>query len=120
MPADAVHTEKERPVGPVAVISFLCELAMLALLAYAGWRIGNSTATRVVAAVGFPAVAVALWGRWMAPTSPARLRDPARLVAQVAVFCSVAAALIVAGRVWLGVGFAVLASGVFALTRRFD
>jgi hypothetical protein len=120
MPADAVRTEQDRPVGPLAILSFLCELAMVALLAYAGWRIGSSTATRVVAAIGFPAVAVAVWGRWMAPTSPARLRDPARLLAQVAVFGAVGAALIVADRLWLGVGFAVLASGVFALTRRYD
>jgi uncharacterized protein DUF2568 len=120
VPHDAVQTEPDRPVGAVAILSFVCELAMLALLAYAGWRIGDSTATRLISAIVSPAVAVAVWARWMAPASPARLRDPARLVAQVAVFAAVGAALVVADRPWSGVGFAALASAVFALTRRFD
>lgn len=118
MTADAAKAREDGPVGPVAVLSFVLELAMLALLAYAGWRIGTATATRLVAAIGFPVVAVVVWGRWMAPTSRARLADPGRLVAQVALFVASGALLAAADRAWVGVGFAVLASAVFALTRR--
>lgn len=106
-------------VGPLEVVSFLCELSMLVLLALAGAASTDSLLGKVIFAVAMPVVAAAVWAVWMAPTSGRRLPNPARLYVQVALFAVTA---VVAG-VFLGplVGlvFFVVAAGVFGeLCRR--
>ncbi|MET0788160.1 MAG: YrdB family protein [Cellulomonas sp.] len=115
-------TEREQPpvvpaVGVVGVLAFLCELAMITLLAVAGWRLGTSTAASVALAVGLCAVTIGIWARWMAPASAHRLRRGPRLVAQTALFVAVAAVCIAAGLTVWGVAFAVVASAVFGGAR---
>jgi hypothetical protein len=108
-------------VGPADVLAFLCELALLALLAVAGWRLGASTALgtplAVVLALALPGVVVMVWGRWLARTAERRLPQPWRLDVQIALF--VAAGLLIAGvgLVWWGVGLALVGTTAFALTR---
>lgn len=87
---------------------------MIALLAVAGWRIGASTPTRIALAIGLPAVAVAIWARWMAPSSAHRLRRRPRVAAQTALFVAVGVVCVLAGLVGWGIAFAVVASAVFA------
>ena len=82
----------ERPqekVGPLELIAFLCELAMLVLLAMAGVAAMDSLLGRVLAAVALPTAAAGIWAVWMAPTSRRRLANPSRLYAQVALFAVV-------------------------------
>jgi Protein of unknown function (DUF2568) len=50
-------------------LAFLVELAGLAIFAYWGWKTGNSTTTRLLFAIGLPAVAAVLWGLFAAPTA---------------------------------------------------
>src|SRR4051812_50224755 len=50
-----------------ATVAFASELAALAALAFGGWSLPTSTAVRLVAAVGLPLVAAALWGLFAAP-----------------------------------------------------
>ena len=45
------------------------------------------------------AVAATVWGRWVAPRSPARLEDPGRLAVEVVLF-GVAVGGLVAGGAW--------------------
>ena len=104
-------------VGVIGVLAFLCELAMIALLAVAGWRLGSSTWASIGLAVGFCVLAVGIWARWMAPTSAHRLRRGPRVAAQAALFVAVAAVCIFAGLAAWGVAFALMATGVFAAAR---
>ena len=106
-------------VGVLELLSFLCELSMLVLLALAGATVAESVFGQIVGAVALPGVAAAIWSVWMAPTSGRRLPNPRRLYLQVALFAVTA---VVAG-VFLGhlVGlvFFVVTAGVFAaLCRR--
>lgn len=115
---DLQSAERQTVPGFVDVVAFGCELALLGVLAVAGWGLFGPLAARIGLAVALPVAAGGLWGVWMAPTSRRRLADPARLVAQVVLFW-VTAALAAAAGLWvLGLAFAVTATAVFALTRR--
>ena len=104
-------------VGVIGVLAFLCELAMIALLAVAGWRLGTSTWASIGLAVGFCVLAIGIWARWMAPTSAHRLRRGPRVAAQTGLFLTVGAVAVYAGLTAWGVAFALLATGVFAAAR---
>ncbi|PTR41270.1 uncharacterized protein DUF2568 [Rhodococcus sp. OK611] len=112
----------ERPqaqVGPLDLIAFLCELAMLVLLAMTGVAATDSLLGRVLAAVALPAAAAGIWSVWMAPTSRRRLANPSRLYAQVTLFAVVGTTVgLFLG--WLvGAAFFVVSAVVFAeLCRR--
>lgn len=69
--------------------------------------------------VALPAVAIGLWAVWLAPTGAHRLPDPARFIAQAALFAATGALLAVTHKPWWGVAFAVVAIVVFALSCRF-
>ncbi len=106
-------------VGIVSVLAFACELAMIFLLFLAGWRLGHGGLTGALVGLLLVVAASGVWAVWMAPTSARRLADPGRLILQVVLFVAVGAVLIVAGWILAGAAFAVVASAVFALTRRF-
>lgn len=55
------------------VVMFVCELAWLGLLGFAGWRLGGGWWLGAAEAVVFVGIFVALWARWMAPRSRHRL-----------------------------------------------
>ncbi len=114
-------TTHPRPVlGPAAVesLSFLAELAMLALLAVTGARLGAGTlAFDVALAILLPLSAASIWTVWMAPRSSLRLADPGRVFAQVALFAATGLLAGLAGLATLGIAFAVTATVLFALTR---
>jgi hypothetical protein len=91
-------------------LRFLLELCALAALAYGGWRLPGPVWVRIPAAVAFVAVAVVIWGRWVAPKGSHLLPDPIRLIPEWVVFGSATAALIATGHLVLGSGLAVLAA----------
>ena len=120
MRADGAQSpSRPRGVGIVSVLAFVCEVAMLVLLFLAGWHFGGGGVTGVLVGLLLVGAAGGVWAVWMAPTSSRRLPDPGRLILQVALFVSVGAVVVVAGRALLGAAFAVVASGLFALSRRF-
>jgi len=82
-------------IGPLQIVVFLDELALLAVLAVAGARIGGGTFPSAARAVAFPLIAAAVWGRWLAPRGRSRLAHPARLGLKLALM-AVAAALLIA------------------------
>lgn len=60
---------------------------MLAALAVTGWQLGgDSTLLSVLAATALPTLAAGAWGVWVAPKATRRLKDPARLGLEVALF----------------------------------
>ena len=103
-------------VGFADMVAFACELAMFVVVVAAvnslvdGWRHWLVSLAAVVAIA-------AVWARWMAPRSEHRLQDPARYIAQAVLFVGVGALAAVAGLIWVGVGFTVVALGAFALSR---
>jgi hypothetical protein len=82
-------------------LRFLLELSALAAVAYWGWNEGG--AARWVLVVAAPLVVALVWGRWMAPRSNHRVRDPWRLVIEVLVFGSAVVALAAADQPELAV-----------------
>ncbi|MBV6762340.1 MULTISPECIES: YrdB family protein [Rhodococcus] len=105
-------------VGVLDVVAFACEIAMLVLLAVAGWSLANSTVVQVVLAALLPVAAAVIWGVAMAPKSSRRLPNPARLVAQTALFAVTGALVAFAGHPWWGLVFAVVATATFAARSR--
>jgi hypothetical protein len=115
-------TTHPRPVlgsaAAVESLSFLAELAMLALLAVTGARLGAGTlALGLALAILLPLSAASIWSVWMAPRSSRRLADPGRLFAEVALFAATGLLAGFAGLATLGIAFAVTATVLFALTR---
>ena len=118
----AVTTEENRPgpglagAGPaqslLLTVRFLSELALVAVLVWAGVGASLPLAGRIVIAVVAPVLAMVIWGLWMAPRARRRLRDPLRLTAELVLFAVAAAALAVTGPVLAAVVFAVIAMGV--------
>jgi hypothetical protein len=82
------------------VVAFLVEVAVVVLLAVAGFGYGGSRVAAVLLGVGLPLVAVVLWGAFAAPR--ARNGNAAlRLVVKVAVLgAGVVAAFVVLPAVW--------------------
>lgn len=76
---------------------FLAELALLAVLAVAGARLGGSTVVTVLLAVGLPLVVTGIWAALLAPSSTRRLGYPIRLVLKVDVFTAAAVLLGISG-----------------------
>jgi hypothetical protein len=78
-------------------LRFFLELSALAAVAYWGWTEPDG-ALRWVLVVAAPLAVAAVWGRWMAPKSSARVGDPWRLIIELLVFGSAVAALARAGQ----------------------
>jgi hypothetical protein len=106
-----------QPLRIVDALSFLCEIALLVLLAVSGSRLGHVVVGRILWAIALPAVAMVIWGRWMAPTSKRRLEDPWRFIAQGAVFGAAASVAAVAHLTPWGVALGVVGVATFGLTR---
>jgi len=99
-------------------LRFALEICALAALAYGGWHLPGATWLRVLAAVAFPVLAAAVWGRWVAPKASHPIPDPQRLIPEWAVFGSATVALAVTGHLLLAVILAALAAlNRFALWR---
>jgi hypothetical protein len=98
---------------------FLTEIALPVALAVTGWRLGEPLVMQVVLAVLLPLVAVAVWGRLVAPRASGRLTDPARLAVEATLFTVGAVGLLLVGFAWVGVLYGVAAVGVALLVRRY-
>jgi hypothetical protein len=96
-------------------LRFFLELSALAAAAYWGWTEPDG-ALRWVLVFAAPLAVAAVWGRWMAPKSSARVGDPWRLVIELLVFGSAVAALARAGSVVLAAVLATAAAVHLALT----
>ena len=108
-------TERVRLID---VAALACEVAtFVVLLAAVNLLIGGYQAWLVV--FGVAVLVVAAWARWIAPNASRRLADPALFVAEAGLFVAVGALMAVAGRPCVGLVFAALTTGVFAL-RRWD
>lgn len=97
----------------VDVLCFVAELAMLALLAASGWRLGDGGLIGIALAVLYPALVVVLWSIYIARTAEKRLRQPWRLAVQLLLIAGTTAAAIAGDLMVLGIVFAALATVTF-------
>jgi hypothetical protein len=104
--------EQVQRVGPLEVGVFLDELALLAVLAIAGARLGNGIATSLFLAILLPLAAAVLWGAWLAPRARRRLGHPARLVAKLALVAVASALLAGTGLTWAAAAFLVVSAAL--------
>jgi hypothetical protein len=93
-------------------VRFLTELALMAVLVWAGLGASLPLAARIVIAVAAPVLAMTIWGLWIAPRARRRLPDPLRLTIELVLFAVSALALALTGPVVAAVVFAVIAIGV--------
>jgi Protein of unknown function (DUF2568) len=103
--------------GAFLAFRFGMELVTLAVLAWAGASASAGLAVRIILAIGGPVLLMVIWGAVMAPTARRRLRDPARLGAELAIFLASAVALAAAGHVVPAVIYAVIAVAAASLSR---
>jgi hypothetical protein len=73
-------------------LRFAVELASYAALGYWGSCVSQVMAVRVAVAIALPAAATAIWGRFLAPRAPRRLRGLGGLCLELVVFLAAAAA----------------------------
>jgi hypothetical protein len=93
----------------VQAVRFTAELVAVAAVVSWALRV-TPTPIRWPLAVVSAAAVIATWGRWIAPKSPRRLDDPARLAAELALFTLAAVALADAVTPGAGVAFGVVAT----------
>lgn len=96
------------------IVSFLLEIALLAVVGVVAWTQIEAVAPRVAALVGGEILLVAVWGILLAPRSPRRLGLSAGLV-----LSSLLLVLVPAGLFALGQSAAACAAAVVVLANRF-
>ena len=79
-------------------LRFLLELCALAALAYWGFKTGANPVAKIGLAIGAPLLAAIVWATFVAPGALVPLPGLLRLIVELVVFGSAAAALYSAGR----------------------
>ena len=82
---------------PLLALAFLAELGMLAAFVVGGLALPAPAAVRVLVAVAAPVAAATVWGTFLAPRARRPLRDPGRLLLEVALFGAAVVVLVLAG-----------------------
>lgn len=107
---------EEQPTHPKwliysqALLRFLLELAAIGLLAFFGFTVTHNIVWRIVLGIGLPALAIFMWGRFVAPRAKNFLPLPGRLLVEFVIFGGATAVLWWRWNVLVAVAFAVLAS----------
>lgn len=96
----------------VRAVRLAVEIVAVALAAASGLHAASGPTRWLVALAGSAVVSV-IWGRYVAPKSPARLLDPARLAVEIGLFLAVASASasVSAVSTTFAAGFAAVAIG---------
>ena len=99
--------------GGTLTVRFLCELSMLAALAYWGLTVGDGIGAWVLG-VGAPLLAAVVWGALVAPKARWPVPIGSRVVIELVLFGAAVGALAVAGQPVLAVvlGVAALATSL--------
>jgi len=103
--------------GVTLTVRFLCELAMLAALAYWGFRTGNGLRAWLLG-LGAPLLAAAVWGALVAPKARWPVPIQVRVVIELALYSAAVAAVVAAGQPVLAVVLAVAALATSLLNAR--
>jgi Protein of unknown function (DUF2568) len=95
------------PRGVTLTARFICELAMLAALAFWGYVVGEGVWAWVLG-LAAPVVAAIVWGLFVAPRARVPVPAPVRVAIELVLYTAAAAGLAAAGQpvaaVVLGIG----------------
>jgi hypothetical protein len=94
--------------GVTLTVRFLCELALLAALAYWGFHAGDGVGAWLLG-LGAPLLAAGVWGAFVAPRARWPVAIPARVALELVLFAAAAVGLAVAGQPVLAVVLGVVA-----------
>ena len=83
--------------GVTLTARFLCELAMLAALAFWGYVVGDGIWAWLLG-LAAPAVAAVVWGTFVAPRAKVSVPAPVRVAIELVLFAAAAAGLAAAGQ----------------------
>ena len=83
--------------GATLTARFLCELAMLAALAFWGYVVGDGVWAWLLG-LATPAVAAVVWGTFVAPRAKVPVPAPVRVSIELVLFAAAAAGLAAAGQ----------------------
>ena len=83
--------------GATLTARFLCELAMLAALAFWGYVVGDGVWAWLLG-LAAPAVAAVVWGTFVAPRAKLPVPAPVRVAVELVLFAAAAAGLAAAGQ----------------------
>ena len=101
-------------------LRFLLEVAALAALAYAGYLLAPVGLLSWIAAGVLPLAFATVWGAFIAPRAPNRLRDPGKLIVEIVLFGGAATAIYIAGYPGLSLLYGVIVAGNLALMFYFE
>jgi Protein of unknown function (DUF2568) len=83
--------------GVTLAARFLCELGMLAALAWWGFAVGDGAGAWLLG-IGAPTLAAVVWGAFVAPRARWPVAPPLRVAVELVLFAAAAAALAAAGQ----------------------
>jgi hypothetical protein len=83
--------------GATLTARFLCELAMLAALAFWGYVVGDGVLAWLLGILA-PVVAAVIWGMFVAPRAKLPVPAPVRVAIELALYAAAAAGLAAAGQ----------------------
>jgi Protein of unknown function (DUF2568) len=83
--------------GVTLAARFLCELGMLAALAFWGFGAGDGAGAWLLG-IGAPTLAAAVWGAFVAPRARWPVPPPVRVAVELVLFAAAAGALAAAGQ----------------------
>jgi Protein of unknown function (DUF2568) len=92
--------------GVTLTVRFLCELGMLAALAFWGFGAGDGLGAWLLG-IGAPALAAAVWGAFVAPKARFPVPAPVRVAIELVLFAAAAVALAAAAQQAAGMVLAV-------------
>ena len=92
------------------VFRFVLELVVLVALFLWGVSVSGELIVQVVLGLGAPALAIAIWGLFVAPRASRRLPDPQRLALEIVVFGAGVLAFLAIGELLLAVLLAAAAA----------
>ena len=92
------------------VFRFILEIVVLVALLLWGFSASDEPVVQLILGLGAPAIAIAVWGTFVAPKATRRLDDPARLGLEIVVFGAGVLAFIASGRLEVGILLAVAAA----------
>jgi hypothetical protein len=97
------------------VFRFVLELVVLVALFLWGVSVSGDLIVSVVLGLGAPALALTVWGLFVAPKASRRLPDPQRLALEIVVFGAGVLAFLATGELLLGLLLAAAATLSLAL-----
>lgn len=93
-----------------SALRFLFELACIGAVGYWGFTRADWGGWRYALGIVAPLVLIAVWGIWMAPSSPHRLQGIVRLLVELGIYAIVALCIHNTDYAHLTIGFVALAT----------